>query len=123
MGFGRTASARRSAAQKHAQRERECLCGKIIFGNAYYAHRNKCRIADLLKELRKQVEGLEKTCDRIPALREETKVRLVSFRAALRTAKHHLWIRRCSRCDVPDYEEKGYSCPECNPLKNAEKFK
>ncbi len=44
MSFGGTASKRRQAAQKHANRKRTCsLCGRVIYGNAFYIHRKACK--------------------------------------------------------------------------------
>lgn len=43
-GFGSTASRRRQAARKHADRVHVCpLCSREIRGNGYYRHRESCR--------------------------------------------------------------------------------
>jgi hypothetical protein len=43
MGFGNTASKRRQAAKKHANRIRKCkYCGKEIKGNGFYMHKQAC---------------------------------------------------------------------------------
>jgi hypothetical protein len=44
MPFGKDEAARRAAGRKHATRMHTCKCGKVIKGNAYFMHRNTCKV-------------------------------------------------------------------------------